>query len=209
MLDRGKESGGSQACGWATLHRVKGLEFPVMIVAGVNPKSYPCGWPGRGRPGRQGRPRGAGAVAAVRGGDQGPGPPHRDHSWGNPQPVSGDGAHVGTTKSTRTMSIQGNIKAVKSLSEPLQVGMDNGARRALIPLENKRSFLEVSGDVIERVDPIFYADPMTAAMKGLGMTGSDTRSTDRLASPATSKISSGCRVLRSSSSSAIVRISAK
>src|SRR5271157_1544867 len=68
------------------------------------------------------------------------------------------------------LSIQGNIKAVKSLSEPLQVGMDNGARRALVPLENKRSFLEVSGDVIERVDPIFYADPMTAAMKGLGMT---------------------------------------
>src|SRR5271166_6185852 len=68
------------------------------------------------------------------------------------------------------LSIQGNIKSVKSLSEPLQVGMDNGARRALIPLENKRSFLEVSGDVIERVDPIFYADPMTAAMKGLGMT---------------------------------------
>ena len=68
------------------------------------------------------------------------------------------------------LSIQGNIKAVKSLSEPLQVGMDNGARRALIPLENKRSFLEVSGDVIERVDPIFYADPLTAAMKGLGMT---------------------------------------
>ncbi len=68
------------------------------------------------------------------------------------------------------LSIQGNIKAVKSLSEPLQVGMDNGARRALVPLENKRSFLEVSGDVVERVDPIFYADPMTAAMKGLGMT---------------------------------------
>jgi len=58
---------------------------------------------------------------------------------------------------------------VKSLSEPLQVGMDNGARRALIPLENKRSFLEVSGDVIERVDPIFYADPMRAAMKSLGI----------------------------------------
>src|SRR3954469_21273397 len=68
------------------------------------------------------------------------------------------------------LSIQGNIKSVRSLAEPLQVGMDNGARRALIPLENKRSFLEVSGDVIERVDPIFYADPMTAAMKALGMT---------------------------------------
>jgi len=47
--------------------------------------------------------------------------------------------------------------------------MDNGARRALIPIENKRSFLEVSADVVERVDPIFYGDPMTAALKGLGL----------------------------------------
>jgi ATP-dependent Lon protease len=29
--------------------------------------------------------------------------------------------------------------------------------------------LEVSGDIMERVDPIFYADPLTAAMKSLGM----------------------------------------
>jgi ATP-dependent Lon protease len=68
------------------------------------------------------------------------------------------------------LSIQGNIKSLRSLVEPLQVGMDNGARRALIPLENKRNFLEVSGDIIERVDPIFFSDPMTAAMKALGMT---------------------------------------
>jgi ATP-dependent Lon protease len=67
------------------------------------------------------------------------------------------------------LSIQGNIKAVKSLSEPLQVAMDNGARRALVPLENKRSFLEVSGDIVERVDPVFFSDPMTAAMKALGL----------------------------------------
>src|SRR6202789_2521742 len=62
------------------------------------------------------------------------------------------------------LSIQGNIKAVRSLVEPLQVGMDNGARRALVPLENKRNFLEVSGDIVERVDPVFFSDPMTAAM---------------------------------------------
>lgn len=68
------------------------------------------------------------------------------------------------------MSIQGNIKAVRSLSEPLQSGMDNGARRALVPLENKRHFLEVPGDVVERVDPIFYGDPMSAAHKALGLT---------------------------------------
>ncbi len=68
------------------------------------------------------------------------------------------------------LSIQGNIKSVRSLAEPLQVGMDNGARRALIPLENKRNFLDVSADIMERVDPIFYGDPMTGAMKALGMT---------------------------------------
>ncbi len=68
------------------------------------------------------------------------------------------------------LSIQGNIKAMRSLAEPLQVAMDNGARKALIPLENKRNFLEVSGDIVERVDPVFFSDPLTAAMKGLGMT---------------------------------------
>jgi len=67
------------------------------------------------------------------------------------------------------LSIQGNIKSLRSLAEPLQVGMDNGARRALIPLENKRNFLEVSGDIVERVDPIFFSDPMTAAVKALGL----------------------------------------
>jgi ATP-dependent Lon protease len=45
----------------------------------------------------------------------------------------------------------------------------NGARRALVPLENKRNFLEVSGDIVERVDPVFFSDPLTAAMKALGM----------------------------------------
>jgi ATP-dependent Lon protease len=67
------------------------------------------------------------------------------------------------------LSIQGNIKAVCTLSEPLQVSMDNGARRALVPLENKRNFLEVSGDIVERVDPVFFSDPLMAAMKALGM----------------------------------------
>ncbi len=40
VLGQGKESGGS-GVRLATLHRVKGLEFPVMIVAGVNAKVIP------------------------------------------------------------------------------------------------------------------------------------------------------------------------
>jgi ATP-dependent Lon protease len=45
--------------------------------------------------------------------------------------------------------------------------MDNGAKRALIPIENKRTFLEVSADIMEHVDPIFFGDPKVAAMKAL------------------------------------------
>jgi ATP-dependent Lon protease len=67
------------------------------------------------------------------------------------------------------MSIQGNIKPVRSLVEPLQVAMDNGAKRALVPIENKRQFLEVNPDVLERVDPIFYGDLRQAAFKAMGL----------------------------------------
>jgi hypothetical protein len=52
----------------------------------------------------------------------------------------------------------------------VQVAMDSGARRALLPVENKRQFLEVPGDIVEKVDPVFYSDPLTAAVKALGLT---------------------------------------
>jgi ATP-dependent Lon protease len=41
---------------------------------------------------------------------------------------------------------------------------------ALVPLENKRHYLEVSGDIVERGDSIFFSDSMTAAMKSIGIT---------------------------------------
>lgn len=67
------------------------------------------------------------------------------------------------------MSISGVIKEVRSLTEILQLAMDNGVKRALLPIGNKRHFLEVTGDVVERVDPVFYSDPKAAAFKALGM----------------------------------------
>jgi ATP-dependent Lon protease len=67
------------------------------------------------------------------------------------------------------MTIQGNPKSVRSLVEPLRLAMDNGARRALVPIENKRQFLEVPGEILEHVDVIFYGDPAAAAQKALGV----------------------------------------
>ncbi|MBN1136076.1 MAG: protease Lon-related BREX system protein BrxL [Anaerolineae bacterium] len=67
------------------------------------------------------------------------------------------------------MTIQGNVLPVRSLVEPLQVIMDNGARRVLVPVSNRRQFMEVPPDIIEKVDPIFYSEPLAAALKALGM----------------------------------------
>lgn len=68
----------------------------------------------------------------------------------------------------RLLSVQGNIKPLRWLVEPLQVAKDNGAKRAVLPIENKRNFLDVIVDIMEHVAPIFYGDPKTAAMKVLG-----------------------------------------
>ncbi len=57
----------------------------------------------------------------------------------------------------------------RSLVEPLQVAKDNGAKRALIPIENKRNFLDVDADIMEHVDPVFYGEPRAAALKALNV----------------------------------------
>jgi ATP-dependent Lon protease len=67
------------------------------------------------------------------------------------------------------MSVQGNIKAVCSLTEPLQVAMGNRAKRVLAAIENKRQFLEVNADVLEAVVPIFHSDVRQAAFNALGL----------------------------------------
>lgn len=67
------------------------------------------------------------------------------------------------------MTIQGNILPVRSLVEPLQLVMDSGAKRVLIPLSNRRDVLEIPPDILERVDPLFYSDPMAAVLKAIDM----------------------------------------
>jgi ATP-dependent Lon protease len=47
--------------------------------------------------------------------------------------------------------------------------VDNGAKKVLVPVSNKRQYLEVPGDLLERVDPIFYSEPLAAALKAIGM----------------------------------------
>ncbi len=65
------------------------------------------------------------------------------------------------------LTIQGNIKAVTSLTEPLAIAMDNGALRALVPLSNKAQFAGLPEEVVEKVDLVFYGDVERAVMKAL------------------------------------------
>lgn len=67
------------------------------------------------------------------------------------------------------MTIHGNILPLHSVAEALQAIMDNGAKKVLIPVENKRHLLEVPADVLDAIDPIFYGDPLTAALKACGL----------------------------------------
>ena len=65
------------------------------------------------------------------------------------------------------LTIQGNIKGILSLTEPLTMGMENGAFRALIPVSNKAQFTSLSEDVVEKVDLVFYGDVERVVAKAL------------------------------------------
>ncbi len=67
------------------------------------------------------------------------------------------------------LTIQGNILSLGSLIEPLQVAVDNGGKKVLLPVTSKRQLLDVPGDLLEKVDPIFYSEPLSGALKALGI----------------------------------------
>lgn len=55
---------------------------------------------------------------------------------------------------------------MSTICNMLPPAVENGARRALVPLENKRNFLDVSGDVVERVDPHLLFRPHDGGHEG-------------------------------------------
>ena len=65
------------------------------------------------------------------------------------------------------LTIQGNVRGVLSLTEPLAIAMDNGALRAIVPLSNKSQFAGLPEDVVEKVDLVFYGDVERAVLKAL------------------------------------------
>ncbi|MBI3970176.1 MAG: protease Lon-related BREX system protein BrxL [Chloroflexi bacterium] len=63
------------------------------------------------------------------------------------------------------LTIQGNVKALPSITEILQLALDNGAFRVLLPTANRTQFSSLPEDVIEKLDIIFYSDVDRAMAK--------------------------------------------
>jgi ATP-dependent Lon protease len=65
------------------------------------------------------------------------------------------------------VTVQGNVKGVPSLAEPVQVSLDNGALRVLVPLANKAQIAGLSEDAVEKLDLVFYGDVDRAVGKAV------------------------------------------
>ena len=67
------------------------------------------------------------------------------------------------------MSIHGTLLKVDKLTERLQLAMDNGAKKVMLPAENKRDFADIPSHILDKLQIIFYSDPMTAAFRAMGL----------------------------------------
>lgn len=67
------------------------------------------------------------------------------------------------------ISISGTILKVDELANVLQVCLDSGAKKVLIPITSAVDFATVPGDLLGKVDPVFYQTAQEAVFKALGV----------------------------------------
>jgi len=67
------------------------------------------------------------------------------------------------------MSLGGSIVPVESLAESLQVAVDAGAKRLLLPMASVGDIPSIPGELFAKFQTSFYADPNDAVFKALGV----------------------------------------
>lgn len=72
-----------------------------------------------------------------------------------------------TTVVVGEMSVKGLLRRVENLPERLELAREAGAKRILIPSENKRDLADVPDEVLNRLEPVFYTDPIHAAIRAM------------------------------------------
>lgn len=68
-----------------------------------------------------------------------------------------------------SMSLGGNIIPVENLGEAMRVALDAGARRILIPSSSVGDFQTVPGELLSKFQNSFFADPIDAVFKAMGV----------------------------------------
>ena len=68
-----------------------------------------------------------------------------------------------------SMSLGGNIIPSENLSESMRVALDAGARKILIPSSSVKDFQTVPGELMSKFQNSFYADPIDAVFKAMGV----------------------------------------
>ncbi len=68
-----------------------------------------------------------------------------------------------------SMSLGGNTVPVENLAESLQVAFDAGAKRLLLPMASVKDIPTIPGELFAKFQTGFYADPVDAVFKALGV----------------------------------------
>jgi ATP-dependent Lon protease len=68
-----------------------------------------------------------------------------------------------------SMSLGGSIIQVENLAESLQVAFDSGAKRLLLPMASVTDIPSIRGELFAKFQTGFYADPVDAVFKALGV----------------------------------------
>ncbi len=67
------------------------------------------------------------------------------------------------------MTVGGTISKVDEFADVLQVCVDAGAKKVLIPAASVADLQTVPSDLLVKVQPVFYSDPIDAVFKALGV----------------------------------------
>lgn len=67
------------------------------------------------------------------------------------------------------MTLGGVINPVQNLAESLQLAMDSGAKKVLLPMASASDIPTVPSELFSKFQISFYADPVDAVYKALGV----------------------------------------
>ena len=68
-----------------------------------------------------------------------------------------------------SMSLGGSLVSVENLAESLQVALDAGAKKILLPMASVKDIPTIPGELFAKFQTGFYADPTDAVFKALGV----------------------------------------